>query len=334
MTRLRDLGFGTGIIGSYNAITDVDGVQVGHVDIRTAGLVTGLTAVVPYPADIAERKLFIGRFAVDGGAATTGLGVAEDFGTFSSPIVLAPAPLVGQVYEGLIAYGLNRDPGLTTVAGWPPVIVGVDDADYNDAAATYAAVAQVHVAAALQNADAGSVAIGNVGIGGGLQAFGYKSGLGTASRRTDDSTVGVLVAVNGGTPGDLRLDGKVLPVGSGAGAAQNFAMVVATDAPLIPRQLARLAERAALGLARVGLWNPATREGSVVAFSTTGIVQEERAGPTADVRLVGEDRLYPLFAAAAAASEEAVFDGLLAAEDVAGLASLTTDVVRQFIEVQ
>ena len=125
----------------------------------------------------------------------------------------------------------------------------------------------------------------------GLQAFGYKSGLGTASRRTDDSTVGVLVAVNGGTPGDLRLDGKVLPVGSGAGAAQNFAMVVATDAPLIPRQLARLAERAALGLARVGLWNPATREGSVVAFSTTGIVQEERAGPTADVRLVGEDRL-------------------------------------------
>jgi D-aminopeptidase len=334
MTRLRDLGFGAGATGPHNAITDVAGVQVGHVDIRTADLATGLTAVVPYPTDIAERKLFIGRFAIDGGAAMTGLGVAEDFGTFSSPIVLAPAPAVGQVYEGLIAYGLARDPGLTTEAGWPPVIVGVDDADYNDAAVTYAAVAQVHVAAALENAGAGPIAMGNAGIGGGLQAFGYKGGLGTAARRTDYGTVGVLVAVNGGAPGDLRLDGRVLPAGSGAGAAQNFAMAVATDAPLIPRQLARLAERAALGLARVGLWSPATREGSTVAFSTTGIVQEERTGPTAEVRLLDEDGLYPLFAAAAAAAEEAVFDGLLAAEAAAGLEPLAPDAVRQLIEVR
>ena len=105
MTRLRDLGFGTGATGPHNAITDGAGVQVGHVDIHTADLATGLTAVVPYPTDIAERKLFIGRFAVDGGAAMTGLGVAEDFGTFSSPIVLAPAPAVGQVYEGVEASG-------------------------------------------------------------------------------------------------------------------------------------------------------------------------------------------------------------------------------------
>ena len=143
-----------------------------------------------------------------------------------------------------------------------------------------------------------------------------------------------MVAVNGGAPGDLRLDGQVLPAGSGAGAAQNFAMAVATNAPRSPRQLARLAERAALGLARVCLWSPATREGSTVAFSTTGIVQEERTGPMAEVRLVDEDGLYPLFAAAAAAAEEAVFDGLLAAEAAAGLEPLAPDAVRQLIEVR
>ena len=332
MIRLRDLGFAAAAAGPHNAITDVEGVQVGHVDIRTADLATGLTAVVPYLAHIAERKLFIGRFAVDGGAAMTGLGVAEDFGTFSSPIVLAPAPVVGQVYEGLIAYGLARDPGLTTEAGWPPVVVGVDDADFNDAAATHATVAQGQVAEVLRNAVSGPVAMGSAGIGGGLQAFGYRGGLGSASRKIDDYTVGVLVAVNGGAPGDLRLDGQRLPAGRGAGAAQNFAMAVATDAPLIPRQLARLAERAALGLAHVGLWSPVTREGSTVAFSTTGIVQEEREGPTTGLRLMGENGLYPLFAAAAAAAEEAVFDGMLAAEEAAGLAPLAAGAVRRLME--
>ena len=82
--------------GPHNAIVDVAGVSVGHVDIRTPDLHTGLTAIVPYPAAVAERKLFIGRFSIDGGDAMSGLGVAEDFGTFSSPIVLAPAPVVGR----------------------------------------------------------------------------------------------------------------------------------------------------------------------------------------------------------------------------------------------
>ena len=112
------------------------------------------------------------------------------------------------------------------------------------------------------------------------------------------------------------------PGGEGAGGPQTFAAVVATDAPLIPRQLERLAGRAALGLARTGLWNPHTREGLVLAFSTTGIVQEERQGPAAPVRMVDEERLYPLFAAAAAAAEAAVVDALLAAETVGDLKAM------------
>ena len=100
---------------------------MGHVDIRTPDLHTGLTAIIPYPASVEERKLFIGRFSIDGGDAMSGLGVAEDFGTFSSPIVLAPTPVVGRVYESLIRHSLGRDTGLSTVAGWPPVVVGIDD---------------------------------------------------------------------------------------------------------------------------------------------------------------------------------------------------------------
>jgi D-aminopeptidase len=324
MSRLRALGINIGdfLPGRQNAITDIRGVSVGHADIRAANLRTGITAVVPYVPDIAERKLFIGRFAVDGGDAMSGLGVAEDFGTFSSPIVLAPAPVVGRVYEALISYGLARDPGLGTETGWPPVVVGVDDTAYNEPALTYEQLTQAHVYEALANARADKVVMGDAGIGGGLQAFGYKGGVGTASRMAGDYTTGVLLAVNGGRAGALRIGGYSLPAGSEPDGPDTFVAIVATDAPLIPRQLERLAGRAVLGLAAAGLWGPYTREGLVLAFSTTGIVQQERRGPTIDVLSVDEEGLYPLFASAAFAAEEAVFDGLLAAVETERLKAL------------
>jgi len=301
--------------GPHNAIVDVAGVSVGHVDIRTPDLHTGLTAVVPYPPTVAERKLFIGCFSIDGGDAMSGLGVAEDFGTFSSPIVLAPVPVVGRVYESLIRHSLGRDPGLSTEAGWPPVVVGIDDTAVNDPLLVRKVVSHAHAEQALASASS-VVPTGNAGVGGGLQAFGYKGGLGTASRRAGEYALGVLAAVNGGRA--LYWAGRVRPAGEGAGGPQTFAAVVATDAPLIPRQLQRLAGRAALGLARTGLWNPQTREGLVLAFSTTGWVQEAGAA----VRLVGEERLYALFEAAAAAAEAAVINALLTAETVGALKAM------------
>ena len=320
MNRLRPAGDAA---GPRNAIVDVAGVSVGHVDIRTPdlrlssgrSLHTGLTAIVPYPASVEERKLFIGRFSIDGGDAMSGLGVAEDFGTFSSPIVLAPTPVVGRVYESLIRHSLGRDTGLSTVAGWPPVVVGIDDTAVNDPALVRKVLTHAHADEALASAGS-AVPTGNAGVGGGLQAFGYKGGVGTASRRAGEYALGVLAAVNGGH--ELHWAGRVLPVGERAGGPQTFAAVVATDAPLIPRQLERLAGRAALGLARTGLWNPHTREGIVLAFSTTGIIQE----PDAPVKMVGEEKLYPLFAAGAVAAEAAVVDALLAAETVGDLKAM------------
>ena len=196
--------------GPHNAIVDVAGVSVGHVDIRTSDLYTGFTAIVPYPASVDERKLFIGRFSIDGGDAMSGLGVAEDFGTFSSPIVLAPTSVVGRVYESLIRHSLDRDTGLSTVAGWPPVVVGIDDTAVNDPALVRKTLTHAHADEALASAGS-AVPTGNAGVGGGLQAFGYKGGIGTASRRAGDYALGVLAAVNGGR--ELHWAGRVLPVG-------------------------------------------------------------------------------------------------------------------------
>jgi D-aminopeptidase len=325
--RLRDLNITIGPLptGPNNALTDVAGVGVGHANLHDNGLHTGLTAVVPYPVAIKQRRLFIGHYALDGGDALTGLGVAEDFGTFSTPIVLAPAPAVGRLYDALIGYGLNRDPGLSTYTGWPPLVVGINDTALNPPATTYQHITPAHLAQALEDAATATVAEGNAGIGGGLIAFGAKGGTGTASRLVETSatyTIGALVAANGGEPSTLCIDrfplSPLLDLHPASTAtARTFAAVVATDAPLIPRQLSRLAGRAALGLARTGLIDATTHEGLVLAFSTNGIVAAlDEDAPTEPVQSLGEAPLHTLFGAAADACEEAVFNALLAATPI------------------
>ena len=330
MSRLRDLGVAVGRLpaGTENAITDVEGVLVGHAEVKERGLRTGITAVLPYPPTVERRRLCVGRWSLDSGDELTGLGVAEDFGTFSSPIVLAPAPAVGAVYDGLIQHGLGRDSGLSTVAGWPPVVMGVDDGLWNPARVVHEIIREAYLTRALSEASAGPVDEGNAGIGQGLCAFDMKGGVGTASRlvewRGTVYRVGALVAANGGELGELRVDGyPVAPllradVPHGR-LPDSFVGVVATDAPLLPGQLDRLAGRAALGLNRVGLLTPATRAGLMLAFSTTTIVRE-RAGEEAveGMRSAGEELLYSLSVAAAEAGEEAVLNGLLGVEPVDG----------------
>ena len=324
MIRLRDLGLAVGYlgVGRQNAITDVEGVSVGQVEIGAGGLHSGLTAVVPYPADVGERRLFIGRYALDGGDGLTGLGVAEDFGTFSTPIVLAPRAAAGRVYDALIQYGLGRDPGLSTTTGWPPMVMGVDDTYVNPAVETYRQVGEEHVGQALREGIGGAVREGNAGIGAGLCAFGFKGGVGTASRQVEveggDYNIGVLVAANAGAAAGLCVDRFPLGLQGDDNAAtrpQTFAAVVATDAPLLPRQLDRLAGRASLGLTRVGLIDAATREGVILAFSTRP-PQLGEGEVVEQMQSVDEALLSTFFGAAAEAGEEAVLNALLAAEQL------------------
>ena len=330
MKRLRDLDLSIGELppGPHNAITDVEGVSVGQVEVVAPGLHTGITAILPYPGQVQERRLFVGRWALDRGDAMTGLGVAEDFGTFSTPIVLAPAAAVGKIYDALIQYGLGRNSGLSTYAGWPPMVVGVDDTGWNPPELTYRGIGEQHLIQVLEATHAGKVMEGNAGIGCGLCAFGVKGGIGTSSRMLENAagatcTVAGLVAANAGALQELCVDRY--PVGSSLelespdfARPHSFVAVLATDAPLIPRQLDRLSGRAALGLCRVGLLDGFTREGVVLGFSTTGIVQPDSSEGTVEesVQMVDEEVLHRLFAAAGQVCEEAVLNALLGAAPI------------------
>lgn len=317
MKKLRELGVEVGHLpaGSFDAITDIEGVRVGHVHIGDEGLNIGMSAVLPYALEIKERELSVGRWALDGGGAISGLGVAEDFGTFSSPIVLAPAPVFGRVYEALIQHGIGRDSGLSTDAGWPPVVIGIDDGVANDTRRVYESAREEDVQQVLAAAGSGEVAEGNIGVGRALRAFGLRGGVGTASRLTDRYGVGVFVAANGGLPSGLVVDGySLLPEASApTSGPQEFAAVVATDAPLAAFELRALAQRCALGAGRCGLWNSFTREGQVVAFSTVEFKKSSVDKTLKERSAIEDDELYALFAACVEAIEAAVLSALVAA---------------------
>ena len=319
--RLRDLGISVGQlpVGERNEITDVIGVRVGHVDIDEAGLTTGITAVLPYATK--ERKLFVGRYGLDGGDGMSGLGVTEDFGAISTPLMLAPAAAVGKVYDAIISRGLGIDTGLSEDAGWPPVVVGVDDSWLNPPATVHQLVSQEHADRALAAA-AQAVSEGSHGIGRGLAAFGGRGGIGTSSRLCtvagQSLTIGAFVAANSGEPDRLSVDG--LPLAMGRRRLQRdvprtLAAVIVTDAPLIPRQLERLAGRASFGLVRPGALDGQTRDGLILALSTTGLQEagDIRDDGTVAAAMVGESELTTLFTAAMEACEESLLNALLQA---------------------
>lgn len=315
--RLRDLRLAVGGMehGPGNSIADVPGVHVGHATVETDRVVTGVTAVVT--AGPAGRT-FVGRYSVDGGDSMTGLGVTEDFGAISAPILFAPSAAVGRVYDGMIQQGLGEDPGLSEDAGWPPIVVPVNDSGLNQPKHTRSAVGEQHVIDALTKADT-QVFEGSVGIGAGLTAFGFRSGVGTSSRIAGGYTVGVLIAVNGGEPGRLSCDGWPLRLGTFGllphSAPRTFGAVLATNAPLTPRQLHHLAGRGVFGLVRARLLDERSQEGIALAVSTTAIIDSrpDPADGTVTVRHVGDVELPQLFVAAAEACEEAVLNALLQA---------------------
>ena len=326
VTRLRDLGLSVGKLatGPKNAITDVSGLSVGHEDISDNDLMGGVTVVGPYPASVGARMLSIGKWSLAGSDSLTGLGVAEDFGSFSSPVALVPEAAVGRAYDSLIQHGLSRDPGLSTYSGWPPIVIGLNDSVINSPATTYGSFREEHLQNALRNLDSGGVIQGNAGIGRGLSAFGMKGGVGTSSRiirrREASFRVGALVAVNGGEPGDLCVDRYPLPmskfVDPRPDRPRTFAAVVSTDVPLIPVQCQQLAFRATSGLYRVGLAEARAAEGITLAFSTIPAVSVGSEGDHQRFQSAGDDLLRELSVAAADCCEEAVLNGLLAAVSI------------------
>ncbi|MGH7528885.1 MAG: P1 family peptidase [Gemmatimonadales bacterium] len=323
--RARDLGLTIGVFppGPLNAITDVAGVRVGHTTIsRGDSIRTGVTAILPHGGNPFREKVPAAIVVGNGFGKLAGSTQVNELGELESPIVLTCTLCVPRAADAVLTWLLAL-PGNEDVRSANPVVAETNDGFLNDIRAR--PITEADVLAAIRGASTGPVAEGAVGAGTGTIAFGWKGGIGTASRRLPDRfggwTVGVLVQSNFG--GNLMIAG--VPVGQllrergreprdGAGGFAagdgSIIMIVATDAPLDHRQLTRVGRRALAGLARTGSSMSSGSGDYVIAFSTV------RASDRPIV--VPEDALSPLFQAAIETTEEAIYNSLLRAESVRG----------------
>lgn len=333
--RARELGIPfDGEPGPLNAITDVAGVTVGHETIirnlRGGKAVrTGVTAILPRGAKSLDEPVFAGVFALNGNGEMTGTAWIEESGALEGPVMLTNTHSVGVVRDAVIKWRVEKGGADASGYWWSlPVVAETWDGHLNDINGFH--VEPKHAWRALNNAKGGPVAEGNVGGGTGMICHEFKCGIGTASRRVaaEDGafTVGVLVQANYGLRDTLRIAG--VPVGqllrndrvyseeTGADETGSIVIVVATDAPLLPHQLKRLARRAGLGLARVGGVAGNGSGDIFIAFSTAQPAPQE--GPVADLKAYSNGRMDPLINAVVEATEEAIVNAMIASRDMTG----------------
>jgi D-aminopeptidase len=355
--RARELGLPIGgTAGPLDAITDVAGVEVGHTTLISGSgklvvgkgpVRTGVTVVHPR-GKANPDPVFGAWFTLNGNGEMTGTTWLQESGVLEGPIAITNTHSVGVVRDAILQWQVGK-PGLQP---WGlPVVAETYDGGLNDINGFH--VRPEHVVSALEGAKGGPVAEGNVGGGTGMVCHGFKGGIGTASRRLPPEqggyTVGVLVQCNYGARRDLRIAG--VPVGEeipdlqpciasrdaapaqpGAGqrrpcdapaparddeGAGSIIVVVATDAPLLPHQLKRIATRVSLGVGRMGGWGSNPSGDIFVAFSTAN-AGAAGTGDSASVRMLANARISPLFTATAQATEEAIVNAMLGAETMTG----------------
>ncbi|WP_445383484.1 DmpA family aminopeptidase [Robiginitalea sp. IMCC43444] len=327
--RIRDYGIELGVLstGPLNAITDVPGVRVGHSTMISGDSVrTGVTAILPHPGNLFQQKVPAAIYIGNGFGKLAGYSQVDELGNLETPIILTNTLSVPVAMNALITYTLGQ-PGNEQVFSVNAVVGETNDGRLNDIRGRH--ITEEHVLEAIKKAGSGPVAEGNVGAGTGTMAFGYKGGIGTASRVTPEKaggyTVGVLVQANFG--GILTLNGQNLanlldkvPSSFKEDTDGSCMMVVLTDAPLDVRNLKRLAKRAMLGLARTGGIASNGSGDYVIAVSTAveNRISYVSAGVTTQTKSVHNDHMSPLFLAAVEATEEAIWNALFMAEEMMG----------------
>ena len=340
--RARDLGIPfDGVPGRLDAITDVQGVEVGHTTLISGegklvvgeGPVrTGVTAILPRGKGSSD-PVFAGWFSLNGNGEMTGTTWVEESGFLEGPVMITNTHSVGVVRDASIAWRVKRGQPEGSEYWWSlPVVAETYDGYLNDVNGFH--VRPEHVFEAIDGARSGPVAEGNVGGGTGMICYEFKGGIGTASRKLNDKsggfTVGVLVQCNCGSRDKLRIAG--VPVGreilgnkvwAGRVPASeqdrgSIIIVVATDAPLLPHQLKRLARRASLGLARTGSVSGNGSGDIFIAFSTAN-PGAAKLGGLRRLEMMPNDGMDPLFEATVEATEEAIINALVAAQTMTGI---------------
>jgi D-aminopeptidase len=335
--RIRDLGIVIGSIspGALNAITDVDGVRVGHVTLHSGEgklqpgegpIRTGVTAILPHGGDLWNDKVPAATWVLNGTGEMTGSIWIETQGALEVPILLTNTMNVGRVMDGVVAYMMKHYPdigiGDDVVA---PTVAECDDSTLNDARGIHVSIEDT--VRAIEDAKAGPVGEGAVGAGTGMISFGFKGGIGTSSRvlpkEQGGYTVGVLVNANMDTRRNLLVDG--VPVGREItdqpptrGQDGSIIIVIATDAPLDHLKLRRLASKASLGLARTGARSYHGSGDIFIAFSTGNRVPHYPEERTYAMRVVADAHLNPIFEAAQDATEESILNALTMATTTVG----------------
>jgi D-aminopeptidase len=341
--RIREFGIEIGelIPGWANAITDVAGVQVGHATLIDGDgqlvpgqgpIRTGVTIILPHGDNLFEQKVPAAVFTINGYGKATGFEQVRELGTLEAPIALTNTLNVGLVMDALVSYEIRENPGIGIHTGTVNIVVGeTNDGYLNDLQGRH--VRQEHVWAAIATASDGPIQQGSVGAGTGTMCYGWKGGVGTASRILPGVAggfmLGALVQTNFGRRRDLIIQGESVgrrlkystPIEGEESRDKGSVMIVlATDAPLESRQLQRLASRAGTGLARTGSFFGAESGDFVAAFSTAyRILRGQPEMVVSRSSLGSEARIMDgLFRAVAECVEEAVLDSLFCAETVIG----------------
>jgi len=329
--RARTLGIPfDGTPGRFNAITDIQGVTVGYTTlIEGAGkqaVRTGVTAILPRGKATTMKPVFAGVFSLNGNGEMTGAHWIEESGFLEGPVLVTNTHSVGVVRDAAIQWRVKQGEPDASGYWWSlPVVAETWDGDLNDINGFH--VKTEHVFAALDNAHDGAIEEGNVGGGTGMTCHEFKCGTGTSSRvvKIDerDYHLGVLVQANYGVRSELRIAG--VPVGkvlqndltrSEPKDVGSIIIVIATDAPLLPTQLKRLARRASLGLARNGSYSGDGSGDIFIAFSTANEAANQVA--TTSITALGNEQMDPLFLATVQAVEESIINAMIAAETMTG----------------
>ena len=358
--RARDLGVPLGRFkpGKYNAITDVEGVLVGHSTIiRGSGPLrpgfgpvrTGVTAIMPDIGNLFSERMTGGGFVLNGAGEVSGLTQVMEWGLIETPILLTNTISVGAVSDALARYMIERYPGIGDEHDVIIPIVGeCDDSWLNDIAGRH--VKEEHVIEAIRNAAGETVEEGGVGGGTGMITCDFKSGIGTSSRKLPEVfggyTLGVLVMSNFGKMHNLRFGG--LPVGEVLAEkfrslpkrmemAGSIIAVVATNAPLLSHQIDRLCKRVALGIGKVGSYAAHGSGEIVVGFSTANRIPRRTQKMVYRMKILLDQRLDPLYEAVMEATEEAILNSMCMAKPMTGIndnyaPALPLDEVRRFVD--
>lgn len=339
--RARDLHVPfDGTPGPLNAITDVAGIEVGHttlisgdgaLQVGVGPIRTGVTAILPRGKKD-PVPVFAGYFAQNGNGEMTGTAWIEESGFAEGPILLTNTHSVGLVRDATIKWQLRRNGKVSEAQEWSlPIVAETWDGFLNDINGFH--VKDDDVFQALDGAHTGAVAEGAVGGGTGMVCYGFKGGIGTSSRKLDQKaggyTVGVLVQCNCGRRAQLLIAGA--PVGKEIPQSVPYArnmprvgddvgsiiILVATDAPVLPNQLKRLARRATMGLARTGSTSGNGSGDLFLAFSTAEHITSTEG--VSNIRMLGNDSMNPLFEATVQATEEAIVNAMVAADTMTGI---------------